>query len=151
MEHVGPRGGIEVTPPAATITADDTIQFAATGSDGRGNEVPTSPSWAATCGTVNATGFYVPRTVGACTVDANASGVSGSAEVTVLAGALARVTIAPTNATITADETLRFAATGYDATGNAVPITPTWRAEEGAIDAAGLYAPSFAGVWRVWA
>ncbi|HYS72011.1 MAG TPA: hypothetical protein VEM95_06275, partial [Thermoplasmata archaeon] len=146
---LGQLARIDVTPASTTITADESLQFTANGFDMRDNDVVIAPMWSATCGSVNMTGWYAPRDVGSCTVYANATGISGSGRVAVLAGALARLAIAPTNATITADDVLTFTATGYDGNGNAVPVTPTWDAEQGAIDGAGLYEPTFAGVWSV--
>ncbi len=146
---LGQLARIDVTPASTTITADESLQFTAKGFDMRDNDVVIAPMWSATCGSVNMTGWYAPRDVGSCTVYANATGISGSGRVAVLAGALARLAIAPTNATITADDVLTFTATGYDGNGNAVPVTPTWDAEQGAIDGAGLYEPTFAGVWSV--
>jgi hypothetical protein len=57
----------------------------------------------------------------------------------------------PPTATVTADDTQQFTAAGYDANGNAVPISPVWETTGGSVDAAGLYTPSPAGSFIVYA
>src|SRR5207249_1478532 len=127
--QAGPLARIDVTPNPVTITADDTQAFTAQGYDIRGNPLAISPTWAASCGSVDANGLYTPGPARVCSVYANQSGVSGSAQVTVLPGRLARITVTPPTATITADQTADFTATGYDAKGNVVTIAPTWFAD----------------------
>lgn len=145
----GPLARIDVIPPTATISADDLLPLTAEGYDVRGNRLAISPTWAATCGSVDATGLYTPGPARLCIVYANESGISGSAAVTVVVGRLARIDVIPPMAEITADETVQFTAIGYDAKDNAVAIAPAWSAIEGSIDATGLYAPRFAGAWEV--
>lgn len=147
----GALARIDVAPPTATITADETQQFNATGYDAKGNVVVIAPTWAATCGSVDGTGLYHPGPARACTVYANESGVSGSGLVTVLPGALARIDVTPPTATITADETQPFTATGYDMRGNVVAATFAWSVPEGSIDGTGLYTPRHVGTWSVQA
>jgi len=145
----GPLARIDVTPPAATITADDALQLTANGFDVRGNVVAVNPTWDATCGAVDGTGLYVPTPARVCLVYANESGISGSSTVTVLPGRLARIDVTPPVAAITADDVLQYAASGVDAKGNAVAFTPEWAVPEGSITLMGLYTPQRVGVWQV--
>lgn len=147
----GALARIEVVPATATITADDLLALTANGYDARGNRVAVAPTWSATCGTVGPDGLYTPGPARLCTVYANASGLSGSAAITVLPGRLARIDVTPPVAAITADDTLQYAARGFDAKGNEVAIVPQWRATEGTISADGLYTPRLVGEWEVQA
>ncbi len=145
----GALARIDVVPSAATITADDFLQLTAEGFDRQGNRVAIAPAWATTCGTIDGTGFYTPGPARLCVAYANESGISGSAAVTVLPGALARIDVLPPVAAITADETLPFTANGFDAKGNVVAIAPAWTVPEGTIDGTGLYIPRYVGTWEV--
>jgi len=151
MVFPGALARIEVEPPTATITADETLALVATGYDARGNLVGVTFAWAASCGSVSPAGGFEPALAGVCLVYANASGISGSATVTVIPGLLARFEVSPPTITITADETAQFSARGFDAKGNEVTATPIWRTDEGSVDLTGLYAPWRTGVWGVHA
>ena len=147
----GALARIDVDPPTATITADQTLPLTARGYDAKGNRVAIAPTWEATCGTVDGAGLYTPGPARLCVAYANESGLSGSSQITVVAGALARIDVTPPTAAITADEQQAYAAAGFDAKGNPVPIVPTWSAAEGSISAAGLYTPRFVGTWTITA
>ena len=147
----GALARIEIEPPTATITADDTIDLVATGYDAKGNLVGATFAWDATCGAVTPAGRFEPALVGVCFVYANASGISGAAAITVTPGLLARLEVTPPTLTVTADETAQFSVRGFDAKGNEVPAAPVWRADEGSVDGSGLYSPWRAGAWGVHA
>ena len=147
----GALASIVVTPPVASITADETQQFAAAGFDARGNPVPIGPDWTASGGTIDGTGRYAAWFVGTWSVTAADGVVFGSAQVTVSPGALFRIEVSPSDTTITADDTQQYAASGYDAKGNAVPITPNWSVLAGSISASGLYTPAPTGTFVVTA
>ena len=57
--------------------------------------------------------------------------VAGVATVTVTSGPLATITVAPSPDTLAVGASRAFAAVGRDASGNAVPITPTWSVVNG--------------------
>jgi hypothetical protein len=75
------------------------------------------------------------------TVTASSGGVTGTATVTVIAGPLASIVVTPNPASVGIGATQQFTATGKDAAGNPVPITPTWSvvAGGGSIDSNGLF------------
>ncbi|HLF05612.1 MAG TPA: M24 family metallopeptidase, partial [Thermoplasmata archaeon] len=60
-----------------------------------------------------------------------------------------RIEVAPTTATVTADQTQQFTAVGYDAQGNQVGITPQWTATGGSVSASGLLTPDKVGTFDV--
>ena len=149
MVTVGVLASITVSPPTITITADASVQYTATGYDGKGNVVSIAPMWTAGGGSIDATGLYSAIRVGTWTVRASEGTVSGTAQVTVGAGALARLDVAPADAIIRSDQSVQYTANGYDADGNPVVIAPTWSVGGGSIDAAGLFTPDRTGTFEV--
>ena len=142
----GPLASILVTPNPATIQTGGTQQFTATGKDASGNPVSITPTWSVVAGggTINTAGLFTAGTAAGTytnTVTASSGGVTGTATVTVTAGPLASILVTPNPATIQSGGTQRFTATGKDASGNTVSITPTWSvaAGGGTIDGGGLF------------
>jgi subtilisin family serine protease len=137
---------ITVTPNPVSLAPGATQQFTATGRDAAGNVVPITPTWAVVAGggTINGNGLFTAGTVPGTytnTVTASSGGVTGTATVTVTAGALASIEVTPNPATVATQAMQQFTATGKDANGNSVAITPTWSvvAGGGAIDGNGLF------------
>jgi hypothetical protein len=132
VSAAGPLASITVTPNPAAVTVGATQTFTATGADAFGNPVSISPTWSTNAGTMTdnvltaqttpATGRYVTATVGS---------ISGSAVVNVVAGPLASITVTPNPATVFIGATQAFSASGADAFGNAVTISPTWSTNAG--------------------
>jgi len=150
----GALASILVTPDPATLSATDApLQFLAWGFDAKGNARPANPSWSATGGSVDtATGIYTPGPLGTFTVYANDSGISGSASVTVTAGPLSSLVVSPATTTLTAGTTQAYTASGFDALGNPVAVTPAWAANGGSMNlSTGLYTATAAGAWTVYA
>ncbi len=125
----GAPASIVVT-PNVTLPIGGTQQFVAVARDADNLITPITPVWTASAGgTINATGFFTAgNTLGVFTnnVTATANGLSGSATVTVVAGALASITVTPNPDTTTILGTQQFVAVGRDAGNNIIPITPVW-------------------------
>ena len=127
-----PLTTIIVTPNLITMTVGTTQTLTASGLDAYGNVLPITPTWTTDAGTlagsvltaqtVPATGRHVTATLGE---------IRGTASVNVIAGALTAVVVTPRPATITAGSTQPFAASGTDAFGNAVAISPIWNTDAG--------------------
>lgn len=143
----GALATVVVTPVTATIGTGATQQFVATGRDAAGNVVTITPVWSvgAGGGTISATGLFTAGTTSGVftnTVRATSGALSGTATVTVTAGALASITVAPTPISVAFGASVQLTATGQDAAGNPVAITPAWSVVNGGgtIDAAtGLF------------
>jgi hypothetical protein len=146
----GAAVSVSISPPRATITADQTQQFAASGQDAKGNPVATF-SWVASGGAVTPAGFYTPDKVGQWQVTASSGGKNAVAQVFVTPGRLATMSVSPDGITLAADKTQHYSAVGRDAKGNNVPVSPAWRAEDGAIDSQGRFEPQKAGTWEIGA
>ncbi|MHB1192199.1 MAG: hypothetical protein ACYC6F_04055 [Longimicrobiales bacterium] len=147
IDAPGPLATITVLPNPDTLRVGTTRQFVAVGKDARGNVVEVTPSWTVVAegGTIAGGGLFTAGTVPGTyvgTVKASAGGISGLATVTVVPGPLSTITVTPDPADLVISATQPFTATGKDAFGNVVPITPTWSvaAGGGAIDAgSGLF------------
>jgi hypothetical protein len=143
----GPAQTVAVAPASVTLQVRGTQQFTATATDAHGNTVPGTPSWSvnpASVGTINSSGAFTAGSTagtypGAVTV--TIGGVSGSAGVTLTAGALARIVVTPATLSLEPRGVRQFSAQGQDAGGNEVPITPVWSAvaEAGTITQDGLF------------
>jgi hypothetical protein len=132
--------------PNVTLAISSTQQFLAVGKDAAGVVVAISPTWSIVAGggAIDGVGLFTAGTVpGAfpATVMATVGGVSGTANVTVVAGALATITVTPNPDTLGTNATQQFTAVGRDAGNNVIAITPTWSvvASGGAINATGLF------------
>ncbi|MFN0149292.1 MAG: DNRLRE domain-containing protein [bacterium] len=148
---VNPPGllSLRVTPDSAAVSADSTLDFAATVTDVIGGTSTVEPSWGVigSIGTINSTGLFTPTTTGNGRVTATYLGLADSAGVRVSAGAPASVTISPASANISADSTRQFAAVVRDADGNVVATGVTWSVLGGigSINAGGLFTATVAG------
>ncbi len=132
----GPLASITLTPSPVSLAVGATQQYTAVGKDAGGNVVAITPTWSVVAGggTVNATGLFTAgNALGTFTntVQASSGGINGNATVTVTAGALANIVVSPNPSTMTTGGTQRFTATGTDAGGNAVAITPVWSVVNG--------------------
>jgi hypothetical protein len=142
----GPLEYITVTPPSASIAIGAQQTYTATGYDANDNVVPIAPQWIVGNGggTVSQSGVFTAGTVAGtftntvvARVGSVCSGISGRATAIVLPGALTTVTVSPASPSILEGATQQYTATGADAHGNAVAITPAWSviAGGGTIDA----------------
>lgn len=138
----GPLASITVT-PNPTLQIGETQQFTAVGRDAFDNVVAITPVWSTTNppGTIDATTglFTAGNTTGTfeASVTATSGSISGTADVTVVAGPLATITVTPNPVTLETGAQQQFTATGRDAGGNVVPISPVWSTTNppGTIDA----------------
>ncbi|HLF07073.1 MAG TPA: M28 family peptidase, partial [Thermoplasmata archaeon] len=143
---------IEVTPPTASITADQTQQFAAKAYDSANQQVNATFAWAASGGAVDQAGLFTPGGLGTTTVYANASGKSGTATITVTPGQLVSIVVAPATATVPVSQTQQFTAKGEDARKNPVSVTPQWAVDGGGtVDGNGLFTAATQGIWKLYA
>ena len=128
----GNAARIEVSPSPADVVGGTTQTFTATGYDACDNEVTISPIWAVTSGggainessgvfTASCDNGTYPDTVQALYGD-----LSGVATVSVTSGSTATIVVEPASLEIGALGGETFTATGYDACGAVVAITPTW-------------------------
>jgi hypothetical protein len=132
----GPLASLTVMPNPVTLQAGGSQQFTAIGVDAGGNVVPVTPTWSITDGggSIGSTGdFTAGNTTGTYvnTVRASVGATTGSATVTVTAGALAAIRVVPNPITLQAGSSQQFTATGVDAGGNLVAVTPTWSVANG--------------------
>lgn len=142
----GSLASITVSPNPATMAVGAERQFVAVGRDAGGNVVNFIPTWSVVAGggTVNSTGGFTAGTVSGTfvnTIQASHQGLTGSATITVTPGPLASLTVTPNPTTLSVGQTRLFSASGRDANGNLVTVSPTWSvvAGGGAIQSSGLF------------
>lgn len=148
----GPLESITVTPSPQSLAIGAQQTFTAVGYDEDGNVVAITPTWSVSSGggTITGGGVFTAGTVAGtftntvhASVGSGCSAINGRATVTVLPGALMTITISPGSTSLLEGATQQFTATGADAHGNAVAITPVWSMSVvggGTIDAStGLY------------
>ncbi len=133
----GPLAKITLTPNPVTLTPGATQQYTAVGTDATGNVVLITPTFSVVNGggTINASsGLFTASGASGTytnTVKATSGTISGTATVSIIAGALATITVTPSTATLAPGAAQLFKATGADASGNAVAITPVWSVVNG--------------------
>jgi hypothetical protein len=141
----GALASITVT-PNITMAVTSTQQFTAVGADADNVPVAITPVWSVIAGggTISPSGLFTAgNTPGVynATVQATSDGMSGTANVTVIIGVLATITVTPNPDTTVVLGTQQFTAVGRDAGNNIVAITPTWTVTNsgGAISGTGLF------------
>jgi hypothetical protein len=149
----GPPASVGVEPTSATVKADESLKLSARVEDAKGNVVPKAQiEWASTGGAVSSVGMFTPALAGRVTIFANASGVSGSATVTVLPGRLATLEVRPAFVKLRVGEKVKFSATPNDSKGNAVTdVEILWSVEgrAGTVDEDGEFSGNSAGRVKV--
>jgi hypothetical protein len=151
----GPIDHVTVSPATATLAPSGTTTFTATAVDAAGNTVPSTLTWSVTsaAGTITQGGVFTAAAQAGSypnAVTATAGSSSGHASVTISAGALSQLVIAPSVTNVQAGSTVAFTVSGRDAAGNAVTLTPTWSVVQGGgtISATGIFtAGSAAGTF----
>ncbi|TVP55837.1 MAG: DUF3494 domain-containing protein, partial [Gemmatimonadales bacterium] len=128
----GPAAAIVVTPNPDTLGIGMNRQFTATAVDAGGNPVPVTPTWTVVNGggaIDSGSGAFTAGTMAGTftnTVQASSGNLSGFATVTVVPGPAATLTVSPDPHFMPINGVQQFTATAVDASGNAVPVTPTW-------------------------
>ena len=154
----GPLASISIAPNPTTLVVSTTQLFTASGFDAYGNTVsPLSVSWSTSssaAGQIESSGsqtaiFRAGIVVGpyADSVKASASGITGTASVTITAGPLARIDLTPPAVILPISTSQAYAAAGYDAYGNTIsPLSVSWSVSPGAaghIESSGDLTASF--------
>ncbi|MFQ5883614.1 MAG: hypothetical protein ACE5IO_00775, partial [Thermoplasmata archaeon] len=129
------RIGIDPWDPG-TLTADDVLQFNATGYDIMNNTIAVAPNWSVSGGIgsidlgPSGTSNFTATTVGTgqVSIDDGLGHQNSTNNITVVPGARSRIEIEPQQPGIlTADEVMEFNATAYDSDNNLIgPVDVTW-------------------------
>jgi uncharacterized protein (TIGR03382 family) len=125
-----------VAPMSVTLAPTGTTTFTAQALDANNNTVTAAVTWSASAssGTITQGGVFTAGTMSGnypAAITATVNGISGTANVSINAGALAQLTITPSVATTQAGGTVGFAATGRDGNNNTIAVTPTWSVVSG--------------------
>ncbi|MCJ7624609.1 MAG: hypothetical protein MUO76_14000, partial [Anaerolineaceae bacterium] len=131
---------IIIVPPVEDLSFGSRMLFTARGYDTDGNEILITPNWTAAEGEISPDGWYTATFWGEDTITATIPGSEIRATASIETGPpLERLEITPDEVSLWLGETLQFTATGYDANGDEMPITPHWSAGGGNITYFGLY------------
>lgn len=124
-----PVTGIAITPPVASLSPGDHVQFEAKGVTKSGDSVAVSVLWSARYGTITAGGLYTaPATGQEDVVTARAQGTdyADSAVVTLLPTPVNTVVVTPSSAQLYTGQLAQLTAVVLDARGDTVPRTISW-------------------------
>ncbi|MFY9730498.1 MAG: Ig-like domain-containing protein, partial [Candidatus Acidiferrales bacterium] len=133
---------ISVAPPTASVAANNTQQFTATGHFSDGSAGPVTVNWASSnmaVATINAAGLASGVAVGGpiaiTATSVQTPSISGTAQLTVTAAppTLTSITVAPPTASIAVNATQTFTATGHFSDGSSGPVTVNWTSSNMAI------------------
>ncbi|OJT22920.1 hypothetical protein BO221_18645 [Archangium sp. Cb G35] len=134
----GPADRISLSPSPALLAPGGTVRFSARVLDVHGNVRTDEVTWSlmsSLAGTLDATtGDFTASTLAGTYTDvirAEAAGLTALATVTIRSGALARLELSPTSASLKVGESVTFTVRGEDEYGNEVTLLPTWEAVNG--------------------
>src|SRR4029453_15282 len=137
---------LRLNPERVVLHAGEEVQVQASGYDVTGNPVPIEPTWRLTAnlGELDPTGVVRARDAGQGHIRAEVAPRRVVAEipVEVVPAALHRIEVQPQTLTLSAGEEFAFTATGSDAFGNPINITPGWELtpDLGTISTTGTFA-----------
>src|SRR5437660_3714475 len=122
---------VDVTPPSASMQADQTVQLTATPKDANGAPLSgRTVTWSSSntaVATVSNGGLVSGVTPGTATITATSEGKSGTSTITVTPVPVASVEVTPATASVQAGQTVQLTATPRDAGGNPLSgRTVTW-------------------------
>ncbi|RMF28444.1 MAG: hypothetical protein D6759_15825, partial [Chloroflexi bacterium] len=135
---------IIISPSSTTVTAGQPATYTAEAFDAYDNSrgdvtAQTTFTIAPASGGSFVGNVVTPTTAATWTVTGTHSGKVDTATLTVQAAALTTITVSPDPAYVWAGHTQTFTASGTDAYGNPVPVTPTWATNGGTINSSGLF------------
>ncbi len=133
---VGTLQSLVVTPATVTLGGGAAQQFTAAGADACGTPVSAMPSWSVTSGGGSITQGGLFTATGAAgsypdTVRAEVGSIFDTATVHITGGTLATIEVSPATGTFAPGAQTTFTAVGKDASGNIVPVSPTWSTTAG--------------------
>jgi hypothetical protein len=119
---------VQIAPETLDLKAGEKVQLRATGYDAYGNVADVDVAWMleGDMGSLTASGAFTAGRVGTGRVTAQLGTLQAAVGVTVSPGAVHRLALEPVQAQVASTTTQTFAAKGYDAAGNEVPVEVTW-------------------------
>ena len=125
---------VSVAPATASVPAGRTVDL--TAGVTQTNCATVAVTWTSSVpnvASVSATGQVTGLALGSSTISASAGGRSGSAAITVVAGPVLTVTIAPAAPSVEVRGAITLTATARDTLGNVVTATPTWTSADATV------------------
>jgi hypothetical protein len=151
----GVLASLDIAPEEISLRSGETHLFSVVGRDAFGNAVDTEPAWRVEgpAGSIDSRGRFTARLAGTATVVATSGSLTDESRITVTAGEVASITVAPATVEVTVGRQRQFQATGRDDNGNEVDIEPAWSVTSGigSIDSSGLFEATQPGQGQVLA
>jgi hypothetical protein len=153
----GAAAKIEVTPATAKLVAGQRLRATGRAFSASGDKRPDRVIWKSSnpaVATVTEAGLIAAVKAGSAIITATVNNVSRQLPVTVVPGALASLSLTPTNVDARTGDVLRFAVSAKDATGKPITgLTPTWSFSpgQGVIDTDGAFVGYEPGEYTVTA
>ncbi len=126
----GPTGTpvkLTVAPGVVTMSAVDSVRFSSAVSYTNGSQSSVSAVWSVDNGTMRSDGTFLPWSAGDWTVCAVFENLSDCANVTVVPGPMAHVSLQPASVDMQVGQSVGLGAEATDAKGNTVPLLSlTW-------------------------
>lgn len=139
----GEMARLHIEPGALTLQSGEQVQLHAVGVDAYGNTADVDATWAleGKVGSLTPSGTFTAVQAGTGRVVAQLGDLQAAAGVTVAPGAVRRLTLEPVQAQVASTTTQTFAAMGYDAADNEVPVAVQWALSSkiGTIDQQGQF------------
>lgn len=132
---------IKITPDKPDINAGDKIYFSAAGIDDGGGRLVISPTWEAHDGKIDSAGVYIaPSYATVDRISAFLESKSATAVVNVKTHPEAKsIKIYPEIKYLSCGAKQKFAAVGFNAFGEEVPVSVSWESRNGTISDSGEY------------
>ncbi|MCR4428741.1 MAG: Ig-like domain-containing protein [Caldiserica bacterium] len=139
---------VKVDPSFKQLTTDASLNFSLIGTqkDGREIKIKEGVTWKVEppeIGTIEGNGLFKPSSPGEATVEASYKELSATARVKVIEAAnVSKISIYPSNVTLSVNEEQQFRVKAEDKLGNEVDVQPQWSVLEkdiGTIDPNGLF------------
>ncbi len=143
-------------PKTVQVQAGEDVQLRVSGRDVAGNVVAVEPTWVLSgeVGELSSQGRLQTRRAGIGNISVTAgTDITADVPVQVVPGELHHLELQPETVTLAAGTEHTFVAVGYDALGNRLAVTPTWRlsADLGPLDPEGTFVAHKAGTAQVQA
>ncbi|MBC8391698.1 MAG: Ig-like domain-containing protein [Deltaproteobacteria bacterium] len=120
----GPLFSIKVMPLIKNVSSGKEIQFKAIGYDVGGNELAAKPTWSVPkdIGSIDNNGLFIAQKAGAGSVVAESNGIKATAEINVMPGEPAFISVIPEKITATAGDRVKLEFTVLDANKNLITV-----------------------------
>ncbi|MEA3280262.1 MAG: hypothetical protein U9Q38_06660, partial [Thermodesulfobacteriota bacterium] len=119
----GPLSLLKVAPTKQIVPSGTKVQFKVTGFDTGGNELSVKPTWSVPedLGSIDDKGLFVAKKSGTGSVTVKSNDIKAAADIDVIAGKPASISVNPDKVKITAGDSVKLEVKVFDANENLIP------------------------------